>query len=78
MIGRSTKEKLKKEIENKIAETVKGYHKRISDKKLVKQIHKAGKILSKSLAKEHITIAHKEKAKAPKKEKKEAEKEVAS
>ena len=61
----------------KLTDTVKGYHKNISDKKLGKQIRKAGRILTKSLTKEQITVVHKEKTKAPKKDKVE-EKEVAS
>jgi hypothetical protein len=71
------KKTLLKEIENKLAETVKGYHRKISTKKLEKQIHKAGKILVKSLVKEQITVAHKEKPKGIKKEKKVVEKDVA-
>ncbi len=72
------KKTLLKEVENKLTETLKGYYKKISDKKFEKEIHKAGKILSKHLTKEQITVVHKEKTKAPKKEKKVAEKEVAS
>ena len=64
------KKSLLKEIEVKLAETVKGFHKKTSAKKLDKRIHKAGKILAKSLTPEQITVAHKEKTKAPKKEKK--------
>jgi hypothetical protein len=67
-----------KEVENKLTETLKGYYKKISDKKFEKEIHKAGKILSKHLTKEQITVVHKEKTKAPKKEKKVADKEAAS
>ncbi len=52
-----------KEIESKISETVKGFNKKIGTKKLEKQIHKAGKILAKSLTKEQITVVHKEKNK---------------
>jgi hypothetical protein len=77
--SKSSKKTLLKEIESKIAETVKGFHKKTSEKKLARQIRRAGKLLSKSLtAKEHIKVVHKEKSKAPKKEKKVAEKEVAS
>jgi hypothetical protein len=75
---KSAKKKLLKEIEIKLADTVKGYHKKISEKKFEKDIRKAGKILSKSLTKEQITVAHKEKTKAPKKDKKVEEKEIAS
>jgi hypothetical protein len=75
---KTAKKTLLKEIEIKLEETVKGYHRKISEKKLEKKIHKAGKILSKSLTKEHITVAHKEKTKSPKKDKKVAEKEIAS
>jgi hypothetical protein len=76
---KSSKRSLLKEIESKIAETIKGFHKKTSEKKLEKQIRRAGKILAKSLTnKEHIKVVHKEKVKAPKKEKKVAEKEAAS
>jgi hypothetical protein len=74
---KAAKKTLLKEIETKLADTVRGYHKKISDKKLGKQIRKAGRILSKSLTKEQITVVHKEKTKAPKKDKIE-EKEIAS
>ncbi len=67
---KSVKKILLKEIEHKLAELSKDYHKRISDKKFAKEVRKAGRILSRSLAKEQITVVHKEKAKAPKKEKK--------
>jgi hypothetical protein len=70
---KSIKKTLVKEIENKLADVVKDYHKKISDKKFTKEIRKVGKILSRSLAKEHITVVHKEKEKTPKKEKKVAE-----
>jgi len=75
---KAQKKSLLKEIENKLTETVKGFHKKTSAKKLDKQIHKAGKILVKSLTPEQITVVHKEKAKDPKKDKKEVEKEVVS
>jgi hypothetical protein len=72
------KKTLLKEVENKISETLKGYYKKISDKKFEKEIRKAGKILVKHLTKEQITVVHKEKSKTPKKEKKVAEKEATS
>ena len=75
---KSVKNALLKEIESKLAETLKGFYKKISDKKFEKEIRKVGKILSKSLTKEQITVVHKEKTKAPKKDKKVAEKEVVS
>jgi hypothetical protein len=71
---KSIKKVLLKEIESKLSEVAKEYHKKISDKKFAKELRKAGKILSKSLAKEHITVVHKEKVKAPKKDKKSKEK----
>lgn len=71
---KSIKKVLLKEIESKLSEVAKEYHKKISDKKFAKEVRKAGKILSKSLAKEHITVVHKEKVKAPKKDKKNKEK----
>jgi len=67
---KSVKNALLKEIESKLAETLKGFYKKISDKKFEKEIRKVGKILSKSLTKEQITVVHKEKTKAPKKDKK--------
>jgi aminoglycoside phosphotransferase family enzyme len=76
---KSSKKTLLKQIENKLAETVKGFHKKTSEKRLEKQIHKAGKLLAKSLTmKEQIKLVHKKKVKSPKKEKNVAEKEVAS
>ena len=78
---KSLKKTLLKEIEIKLADTVKGYHRKTSNKKLEKQIHQAGKILAKSLTKEQISVAHKEKPRESKKEKKveeKTEKEVAS
>ncbi|HEY2348065.1 MAG TPA: hypothetical protein VGH64_03570 [Puia sp.] len=76
---KSSKKSLLKEIETRIAETVKGFHKKSSEKKLEKQIHKAGKLLAKSLStKGQIKVVHKEKVNSPKKEKKVAENEVAS
>ncbi|HET7001019.1 MAG TPA: hypothetical protein VFI33_06910 [Puia sp.] len=76
---KSSKKLLLREIESKIAETVKGFHKKTSEKKLEKQIRRAGKLLAKSLTtKEQIKVVHKKKTKAPKKEKKVPEKEVVS
>ena len=75
---KSVKKSLLKEIEGKLAESVKDYHKKVSPKKFEKKLHKAGKLLSKSLVKEQITVAHKKKVKGPKKAKKVAEKEAAS
>jgi len=76
---KSSKKALLKEIEIKLADTVKDFHKKSSEKKLGRQIHRAGKILAKSLTnKEHIKVVHKGKVKVPKKDKKAAEKEVAS
>ncbi len=75
---KSVKKSLLSEIETKLADTFKGYYKKISDKKFEKELHKAGKILSKHLTKDQITVVHKEKTKSPKKEKKVEEKEVVS
>ena len=67
---KSSKKSVLREIESKIAETVKGFHKKTSEKKLEKQIHRAGKLLAKSLTtKEHIKVVHKEKQKLQKKKK---------
>ncbi len=75
---KSEKKTLLKDIESKLTEAVKDFHRKISDKKLEKKIHKAGKILSRSLTMEQIKVVHKEKAKAPKKQKKVQEKEAVS
>ena len=75
---KNIRKSLLKEIENKISETVKGYNRKISAKKLDKQIHKAGKILAKSLTPQQIKVVHKEKNKSPKKEKKITEPEAIS
>ena len=72
------KKTLLKEIEAKLAESLKGYHQKGSPKKIEKQIHKAGKILVKSLTREQIAVVHKEKSKSPKKEKKVEKKELVS
>jgi hypothetical protein len=74
---KAAKKMLLKEIEVKLADTVKDYHKKISDKKFGKHIHRAGKILARSLTKEQITVVHKEKTKQPTKVKKAPSKEVA-
>ncbi len=66
---KETKKTLLKEIEIKLTETLKGYYKKISDKKFEKEIRKAGKILSKHLTKDQITVVHKEKDNTPKKTK---------
>ncbi len=75
---KSAKKSLLSEIETKLADTVRGYYKKISDKKFEKELRKAGKILSKHLTKDQITIVHKKKTKSPKKEKKVGEKAVVS
>ena len=75
---KNLKKSLLKEIENKLSETVKGYSRTISAKKLEKQVHKAGKILVKSLSPKQIKVVHKEKNKSPKKDKNVAEQEVVS
>jgi|GEM_PF-5958622 len=76
---KSSKKSLLRELESKIAETVRGFQKKTSEKKLEKQIRRAGKLLAKSLTtKEHIKVVHKKKTKSPKKDKKVAENEVAS
>lgn len=77
--AKTSKKSLLRKIESKIAETVKGFHKKTSEKKFEKQIRRVGKLLAKSLThKEHIKVVHKEKPKTSKKEKKVAEKEIAS
>lgn len=76
--AKSQKKVILNEIESKLEETVKGYGRKVSEKKFKKKLHKAGKILSKSLTKDQITVAHKEKPKAPKKEKKVPKVEIAS
>lgn len=75
---KAEKKMLLKDIESKLSEAVKDFHRKISDKKLEKKIHKAGKILSKSLTLEQIKVVHKEKTKSPKKEKKQEQQEAVS
>ena len=55
-----------KEIEGKLSESLKDYHKKVSDKKFSKKLRKAGKILSRSVTKENISVVPKKLAK-PKK-----------
>ena len=57
----SVKKNLLQEIEQKLSESVQAFHKTISEKKFRKKIHKAGKLLSKSLTRDQITVVHKEK-----------------
>lgn len=61
---KSLKKTMLKEVQGKLAESLKEYHKKISEKKFQKKLRKAGKILTDSLAKENITVV-------PKKEQKE-------
>ena len=53
---KSLKKTMLKEIEGKLAETLKEYHKKVSEKKFSKTLRKAGRILSQTLAVEHISI----------------------
>jgi hypothetical protein len=72
---KSEKKQLLKNIEIKLTEAVNDFHRKISVKKLEKKIHKAGKILSRSLTMEKIKVVHKEQPKTPKKNKKTRERE---
>lgn len=63
---KSLKKTILKDIEGKLAETLKEYHKKISEKKFKKKIRKAGKILSDSLTIKHIAIVPKKRAKQKK------------
>jgi hypothetical protein len=65
---KSLKKTMLKEIQGKLAETLKEYHKKVSEKKFNKRLRKAGKILSASLAIESITLVSKKQPK-PRKEK---------
>jgi len=69
----SVKKNLLQEIEQKLSESVQVFHKTISEKKFRKKIHKAGKLLSKSLTRDQITVVHKEKKNPAAKVKKTAE-----
>jgi hypothetical protein len=75
---KAQKKTLLKEIEIRLTETFKDFHNKTSAKKLDKQIHKAGKILVKSITRKQITVVHKEKNKEPEKNKKIDKKEVVS
>jgi len=63
---KSLKKTILKDIEGKLAETLKEYHKKISEKKFKKKIRKAGKILSDSLTIKPIVLVPKKKAKQKK------------
>ncbi|HEY1872235.1 MAG TPA: hypothetical protein VGG71_14330 [Chitinophagaceae bacterium] len=67
---KNLKKTLLKEIEIKITETIRDFDRKISAKKLDKQIHKAGKILVKSLTARQIKVVHKEKNRSRNKGKK--------
>lgn len=47
---KSIKKNLLDQVENRITESLKDFSKKISDKKFRKTIHKAGKLLTRSLA----------------------------
>lgn len=51
----SIKKTILREIEGKLAESVKEYHKKVSEKKFSKKLRKAGKLLSQSLAVKNIS-----------------------
>ncbi len=74
---KSLKKTMLKEVQGKLAESLKEYHKKISEKKFNKKLRKAGKILTSSLAKEAITVVPKKEPKQ-KKEKSSANSELAS
>jgi hypothetical protein len=63
---KSLKKTILKDIEGKLAESLKEYHKKVSEKKFKKRLHKAGKILSESLTTKSITIVPKKQAKQKK------------
>ncbi len=63
---KSLKKTMLKEVQGKLAESLKEYHKKISEKKFQKKLRKAGKILTDSLAKENITVVPKKEPKEKK------------
>lgn len=63
---KSLKKTMLKEVQGKLAESLKEYHKKISEKKFKKKLRKAGKILTNSLAKESITVVPKKEPKQKK------------
>ena len=75
---KNLKKNLLIEIESKISEAIKDYDGKASSKKLHKQIHKAGKILVKSLTARQIKVVHKEKDKSQNKDKKIADQTLSS
>jgi hypothetical protein len=65
---KSIRKTMLREIEAKLAESLKEYHRKVSEKKFSKKLRKAGKLLSQSLAVEKISAVRGKKAK-PKKTK---------
>ena len=63
---KSLKKTMLKEVQGKLAESLKEYHKKISEKEFQKKLRKAGKILTNSLAKENITLVPKKEPKEKK------------
>jgi hypothetical protein len=63
---KSLRKTMLKEVQGKLAESLKEYHKKISEKKFQKKLRKAGKILTDSLAKENITVVPKKEPKEKK------------
>jgi hypothetical protein len=64
---KSIKKNLLAQIEEKLSESLKEFSKKLSDKKYKKSIHKAGKILSKSIAVKPVRVDSKTKVKKSKK-----------
>ena len=51
----SIRKTMLREIEGKLAESLKDYHKKVSEKKFSKKLRKAGKLLSQSLVVKNIS-----------------------
>jgi hypothetical protein len=64
---KSIKKNLLAQIEEKLSESLKEFSKKLSEKKYRKTIHKAGKILSKSIAVKPVKVDSKSRVKKSKK-----------
>ncbi|HEY4156008.1 MAG TPA: hypothetical protein VGM24_11290 [Puia sp.] len=63
---KSIKKTILKDIEGKLAETLKEYRKKVSEKKFKKSLRKAGKILGNSVTIESIAVVPKKQSKSKK------------
>ncbi len=77
-VQKSLKKNLLKQVEGKLVESLVDFPKKFGEKKYKRTIHKAGKILTKSIAVKPIKSISKSEAKKSKEKKSEAQVEAAS